>query len=109
MTTRIFLSDTRRLVAIGRGANRDAAVRDALDKYQAVIGDLVDLGEFRTFDCFPLWQINPVAFYAVENSNPDIDDDGYSAETDYDVDTHPASLPFIVLIDSETSKHPRAA
>ncbi|WSH00327.1 hypothetical protein U8P71_17375 [Rhizobium ruizarguesonis] len=109
MTTRIFLSDTNALVATGRGSDRDAAVRDALDQYQAVVGDLLDLSEFRTFDCFPLWQINPVAFYAVENSHSDIDDDGYSTNTVDTVDTHPASLPFIVLVDSDTSKHPRAA
>ncbi|TBA24704.1 hypothetical protein [Rhizobium ruizarguesonis] len=109
MMTRVFLSDTNSLVATGRGSDREAAVRDALDQYQAAIGEALALSEFRTFDLFPLWQINPVAFYAVENNDSDIDDDGYSMTVTDSVDTHPASLPFVVLVDSDTSKHPRAA
>ena len=107
--SRVFLSDEAGLQIVGFGADRQAAVRDGLDRLQKIVGDRYDYSEFRTFDIFPVWQINPHAFFAVECNHSDIGDDGYQipfgGTPDEDTfETHPESQPFVVLIDSMSGR-----
>lgn len=108
-TSRVFLSDATGLQIVGFGPDRDAAVRDGLHRLEAICGDNVDFSEFRTFDVFPAWQINPHVFYAVECNHLDIDDEGYQTSfggtpEEDTFETHQCSEHFIVLIDSMSGR-----
>lgn len=104
-TSRVFVSNGAGLQIVGFGIDREAAVRNGLNGLQAIYGDNVDYSEFRTFDVFPTWQLNPHAFYAVECNHPDIDDEGHQIQfggtpEEATFETHHGSQHFVVLIDS---------
>jgi hypothetical protein len=81
-TSRVFLSNEAGLQIVGFGINREAAVRNGLNILQVIYGDVVDYSEFRTFDVFPAWQLNPHVFYGVECNHPDIDDEGHQIRSE---------------------------
>lgn len=99
---RVFLSDASGLQIVGFGADRNAAVRDGLDRLQKIVDDRYDYSEFRAFGIFPAWQLNPHAFLAVENNSSEIDQDGYGEE--FHFENHPDSEAFVVLIDSMSGR-----
>jgi hypothetical protein len=108
-TSRVFLSDATGLQIVGFGVDRDSAVRNGLDHLQRLYGGSVDFSEFRTFDIFPAWQINPYAFHGVECNHPDISADGYQipfggTPEEATFETHPSSQHFVVLIDSMSGR-----
>ncbi len=109
ITSRVFLSDAAGLQIVGFGADREAAVRDGLDALQKICGGNADFSEFRMFDVFPAWQLNPHVFYAVECNHQDIDNEGYQipfggTPKEDTFETHASSEHFVVLIDSMSER-----
>ncbi|WP_421405067.1 hypothetical protein [Agrobacterium fabrum] len=97
--SRVFLSDEAGLQIVGFGADRDAAVRDGLNRLQKIAScGRYDYSEFRTFDIFPAWQLNPFAFFGIENNSSEIDHNGQGDDATFH--DHPESQGFVVLINS---------
>ncbi len=102
--TRVFLSGRYAVLTLGRGKDRDDAVRSALAELQRITRIERDFGEFRTCGFFPLWDANPLAFIAHENDASEVPDDAFLDV----IDEHGSSERFVVLIKSGFHKYPHA-